>query len=72
MVIKDQELQGEWRKLRGYVKEKWGQLADDSLEVQGDSSGRFGDGVRQETGDSHEAIERFVSDIVPRGPGAIA
>ncbi len=35
MAINAQELQGQWTKLRGQVKEKWGQLTDDDLQIQG-------------------------------------
>lgn len=71
MVTKVQELQGEWPKLRSYVKERWGQLADNALEIRGDDSAQRDDGVRQETGDPHEPIERIVSDVMSRGPWAI-
>ena len=30
-MINAQELQGQWNKIRGQVKEKWGQLTDDDL-----------------------------------------
>jgi len=35
MAINAQELQGQWTKVRGQVKEKWGQLTDDDLQIQG-------------------------------------
>ena len=33
MAINAQELQGQWNNLRGQVKQKWGQLTDDDLQI---------------------------------------
>lgn len=52
MAINAQELQGQWNELRGKVKEKWGQLSDDDLTVQG---GNFDQGGRSGGGDGPRA-----------------
>jgi hypothetical protein len=70
-MINVQELQGEWPKLRGYVNEKWGQLADDALEVQGDNCVQLADGVPQATRDSPEVIERYAGGVMSQGPWVI-
>lgn len=71
MMIYPQELQGEWPKLRGYVKERWGQLDDNALNIQGDNSAQLDGEVRQETGDSRVTVERVASDVMSFGPWAI-
>ena len=34
-MINAQELQGQWNQIRGQVKQKWGQLTDDDLQIHG-------------------------------------
>ena len=35
MAINAQQLQGQWNQLKGQVREKWGQLTDDDLQLTG-------------------------------------
>ena len=34
-MVNTQELQGSWNRLKGQVKEKWGNLSDDDLQLHG-------------------------------------
>jgi uncharacterized protein YjbJ (UPF0337 family) len=72
MAINAQELQGQWNKLRGQVKEKWGQLTDDDLQIQGGNVDQLIGRIQQRTGEGRESIERFLSELTSRGASAIS
>lgn len=72
MAINAQELQGQWNSLRGRVKEKWGQLTDDDLQMQGGNIDQLVGRIQQRTGEGREAIERFLTDITSKGSSTIA
>jgi len=72
MAINAQELQGQWSKLRGQVKERWGQLTDDDLQIQGGNVDQLVGRIQQKTGEGREAIEKFLNDLTSRGSSAIS
>jgi uncharacterized protein YjbJ (UPF0337 family) len=72
MAINAQELQGQWTKLRGQVKEKWGQLTDDDLQMHGGNIDQLVGKIQQRTGEGRESIERYLTELTSRGSSAIA
>jgi uncharacterized protein YjbJ (UPF0337 family) len=72
MAINAQELQGQWNKLRGQVKEHWGQLTDDDLQIQGGNIDQLVGRIQQRTGETRDSIERFLTDLTSRGSTAVA
>ena|SRR5579883_1799256 len=72
MAINAQELQGQWNKLRGQVKEKWGQLTDDDLQIQNGNVDQLVGRIQQKTGEGREAIERFLSDLTSRSSSMVS
>jgi len=72
MAINAQELQGQWNKLRGHVKERWGQLTDDDLQIQGGNVDQLVGRIQTRTGETREAIERFLTDLTSRGSSTVA
>jgi len=72
MSINAQALQGQWNKLRGQVKEHWGQLTDDDLQIQGGNIDQLVGRIQQKTGESRDAIEKFLTDLTSRGSSAVA
>jgi uncharacterized protein YjbJ (UPF0337 family) len=72
MAINVQELQGQWNMLRGRVKEKWGQLTDDDLQIHGGNIDQLVGRIQQKTGEGREAIERFLSELTSRGSSALS
>src|SRR5206468_32324 len=69
MAINAQELQGQWNKIRGQVKERWGQLTDDDLMIQGGNVDQLVGRIQQKTGEGREAIEKFLGDLASRTTG---
>jgi uncharacterized protein YjbJ (UPF0337 family) len=72
MAINAQELQGQWNKLRGQVKERWGQLTEDDLQIHGGNIDQLVGKIQQRTGETRESIERFLMDLTGRGSSTVA
>ena len=72
MAINAQELQGQWNKLKGQVKERWGQLTDDDLQIQGGNVDQLVGRIQQRTGETRESIEKFLTDLTGRGASSVA
>jgi len=72
MAINTQELQGQWNQLRGQVKQKWGQLTDDDLQIQGGNVDQLVGRIQQRTGEGREAIEKYLSELTSRGASSIS
>jgi len=72
MAINAQELQGQWSKLRGQVKERWGQLTDDDLQIQGGNVDQLVGRIQQKTGEAREAIEKYLTELTSRGSSALS
>jgi len=72
MAINAQELQGQWNKLKGSVKERWGQLSDDDLQIQGGNVDQLVGRIQQRTGETREVVEKFLNDLTSRGSSAVA
>ncbi len=71
-MINAQELQGQWNKVRGQLKEKWGQLSDDDLMMQGGNVDQLIGRIQQKTGEGREAIEKLLNDLTSRGSSGVA
>lgn len=72
MAINAQALQGQWNQLRGQVKEKWGQLTDDDLQIHGGNIDQLVGKIQQKTGEGREVIERYLTDLTAKGSSAVA
>jgi uncharacterized protein YjbJ (UPF0337 family) len=71
-VVNTQQLQGSWNRIRGQLKEKWGNLTDDDLQVQGANIDQIVGRIQQKTGESREAIEAFLENLTSRGASALS
>ena len=72
MAINAQELQGQWNRLKGQVKEKWGQLTDDDLNITGGNVDQLVGKIQQKTGVARDTIEKFLNDLTSHGSSAVA
>jgi len=72
MAINAQELQGQWNKLRGQVKEHWGQLTDDDLTIQGGNIDQLVGRIQQRTGETRDVIEKFLTTLTSQGGSAVS
>ncbi|HEX7450515.1 MAG TPA: CsbD family protein, partial [Pirellulales bacterium] len=65
-MINAQEVRGQWDKLRGKVKEKWGQLTDDDLMIVGGNVDELIGRIHEKTGVAREQIEHFIAELASR------
>lgn len=59
-----QAIQGQWNTIRGKVKEKWGQLTEDDLQMLGGSIDQVIGKIQRKTGEQREKIEHFINELV--------
>jgi len=71
-MVNTQQLQGSWNRLKGQVKEKWGNLTDEDLQMQGGNVDQLVGTIQQRTGESREAIEQFLNDLTSRGSSTVS
>jgi len=72
MAINAQELQGQWNNLKGQVKQKWGQLSDDDLQIHNGNIDQLVGKIQQKTGEGREAVEKFLGELTSRGSSGVA
>jgi uncharacterized protein YjbJ (UPF0337 family) len=72
MAINAQAIQGQWNQVKGQVREKWGQLTDDDLQIHGGNIDQLVGRIQQRTGETRESVERFLTDLTSRGSTAVA
>src|SRR5208337_1312455 len=71
-MVNTQELQGSWNRLKGQVKEKWGTLTDDDLQIHGGNVDQVVGKIQQKTGETREAIEEFLNNLTTRSASAFS
>ncbi len=71
-MVNTQELQGSWNRLKGQVKEKWGNLSDDDLQLHGGNVDQVVGKIEQKTGESREAIEEFLNNLTTKSASALS
>lgn len=62
-MLNAQEVRGQWDKLRGKIKQKWGQLTDDDLQIIGGNIDEMIGRIHEKTGMAREQIEHFISEL---------
>lgn len=63
-MFSSQELQGKWNTIRGKVKEKWGQLTDDDLQIASGNVDQLVGRIQQKTGQTKRQIEDFFDGLM--------
>ena len=66
-----QQLQGNWHEIKGAVKKKWGQLTDQDLTTTEGNTERLIGLIQRKTGETRDAIERFLEDLAPEAKSAV-
>jgi uncharacterized protein YjbJ (UPF0337 family) len=62
-MLNAQEVRGKWDKLRGKIKQKWGQLTDDDLQIVGGNIDELVGRIHEKTGVARELVEKFIADL---------
>jgi uncharacterized protein YjbJ (UPF0337 family) len=67
-----QQLAGNWKQLKGKLKERWGQLTDDELQAAEGNYDHLVGLIQQRTGEGRQQVERFLSELNEQTGGAMA
>ena len=63
-MITQQEIHGNWNRLKGAIQEKWGQLTDDDvMRVKGNADQLVGM-IQKKTGESRVRVEAFFDEAL--------
>lgn len=57
------QISGKWTEMKGQVKEKWGKLTDDDLDVIRGKRDQLAGKIQQRYGVAKEAAEREINDF---------
>ena len=57
------EIEGKWKQMSGSVREKWGKLTDDDLDVIGGQKDQLVGKIQQRYGCQKEQAEKEVDDF---------
>jgi uncharacterized protein YjbJ (UPF0337 family) len=66
-----QQLSGNWHEIKGAVKQRWGQLTDQELTAAEGNMERLVGLIQRKTGETRDAIERFLDDLAPAAESAV-
>jgi uncharacterized protein YjbJ (UPF0337 family) len=70
-MTNQQILEGNWNEIKGKLLERWRQLTDDDLpQIRGDAD-QIIDAIQRRTGESREAIERYLQEVSGSAASAI-
>jgi uncharacterized protein YjbJ (UPF0337 family) len=56
------EMKGNWNITKGKLKQKWGRLTDDDLDIASGNVDEVIGRIQKRTGERREAIERAIED----------
>lgn len=66
-AINQQVVQGRWNEIKGSLRERWGQLSDDDLQVASGNVDQLIGVIQQKTGQSRERIEAYLAELTDEG-----
>jgi uncharacterized protein YjbJ (UPF0337 family) len=66
-MLSQQELTGNWREIKGKLKQRWGALTDDELTSAEGNVERLVGMIQRKTGETRNAIEEFLDEISAEG-----
>jgi len=71
-MVNAQALQGQWNRVRGQLKKKWGQLTDDDLRFNSGNMDQLIGRIQSKTGAARDSIEQYLDELVEQGASMIS
>lgn len=71
MAINVHTIQGDWKDLCSFARERWHQLTEEDLGVQEGNIEELLGRIQQKTGEGREAIARFFSEMTSCGSAGV-
>jgi len=72
MAVNQQTLQGNWNEIKGKLRERWGQLSQDDLQMAQGNVDQLVGLIQRKTGEARERVEQYLSDLTDGGGGRMA
>lgn len=69
-MVNQQTLQGNWNELKGKLRNKWGQLTNDDLQMAHGNVDQLVGLIQRKTGEARSAIENFLDEATADGASA--
>jgi uncharacterized protein YjbJ (UPF0337 family) len=66
-MVNQQTLQGNWNELKGKLREKWGQLTNEDLQMAQGNIDQLVGLIQRKTGEARSAIESFLEQATANG-----
>src|SRR5262245_64815213 len=71
-MVNQQTLQGNWNELKGKLRNKWGQLTNDDLQMAHGNVDQLIGLIQRKTGEARSAIEKFLDETTSEGANAFS
>jgi uncharacterized protein YjbJ (UPF0337 family) len=66
--MNEDRIEGNWKQFKGKVKEQWGRLTDDDLDVIAGRRDQLAGKIQERHGIAREEAERQIKDFETRNP----
>lgn len=67
--MNEDRTEGSWKQIKGKVKEQWGKLTDDDLDVIAGRRDQLAGKIQERHGVAKDEAERQIRDFETRNPG---
>jgi uncharacterized protein YjbJ (UPF0337 family) len=71
-MVNQQTLQGNWNEIKGKLRNKWGQLTNDDLQMASGNVDQLIGLIQRKTGEARSSIEKFLDDATAEGGSAFS
>jgi len=71
-MVNQQTLQGNWNEIKGKLRNKWGQLTNDDLQMAHGNVDQLVGLIQRKTGEARGAIEKFLDEATSDGASAFS
>jgi uncharacterized protein YjbJ (UPF0337 family) len=66
-MVNQETLQGNWKQIKGKLREKWGALAEDDVASFNGNVDQLVGKIQQKTGETKQSVERFLEEVSASG-----
>jgi len=66
--MNEDRIEGNWKQFKGKVKEQWGKLTDDDLDVIAGRRDQLAGKIQERHGVARDEVERQIKDFETRNP----
>jgi uncharacterized protein YjbJ (UPF0337 family) len=63
MAVNPQVLKGDWNKIKGKLRDRWGHLSNDELESAHGNIDQLVGTIQRRTGEARESVERYLEEL---------